>query len=38
MTRMFSSAFRLSAGFAARAAAIAILIAALAGVASAQQG
>jgi hypothetical protein len=37
MTRMFSSAFRLSAGFAARAVAIAILIAALAGVASAQQ-
>ncbi|MCX6635931.1 MAG: hypothetical protein NT090_12750, partial [Acidobacteria bacterium] len=37
MTRMFSSAFRLSAGFAARTAAIAILIAALAGLASAQQ-
>ena len=37
MTRMFSSAFRLSAGSAARAAAIVILIAALAGVASAQQ-
>ena len=37
MTRMSSSAFRLSAGFAARAAAIAILIAALAGFASAQQ-
>jgi uncharacterized protein (TIGR03437 family) len=37
MTRMFSSACRLSAGFAARAVAIAILIAALAGIASAQQ-